>query len=98
MEEKKLNSVDSQKDNNEQKLTYEQLNEACGQLYQQNQNLMKQLQQANLTNMFRRLDYLFMVLKYSSTFNDEKFVNACVEEIKEAISIDSGKEDSEKEG
>jgi hypothetical protein len=94
MEEKKLNPQEnaSAQDNN-QKLTYEQLNEACSQLYQQNQNLLKQLQQANMVNMFKRLDYLFQVLKYSTLF-EEGFVSNCINEIQDAMTI----QQEEKEG
>ena len=86
--------------NNEQKLSYEQLNEACAQLYQQNQNLLRQLQQANMTNMFKRLDYLFMVVKYKEAFR-KPFVENVVMEIEEALTVtrEEEKEDSkEKEG
>lgn len=94
MEEKKLNPQEnaSAQDNN-QKLTYEQLNEACSQLYQQNQNLLKQLQQANMMNMFKRLDYLFQVLKYNTLF-EEGFVSNCINEIQDAMTI----QQEEKEG
>jgi hypothetical protein len=98
MEEKKLNPRNAGKDNkqdNKQKLTYEQLNDACAQLYQQNQVLAKQLQQANMTNMFKRLDYLFMALNYSSVINDNDFIGRCVEEIKEALTIAPAEEDKE---
>lgn len=90
MEEKKLKAVkESPSKENEkyQKLSYEQLNEACAQLYQQNQYLEKQLQQANLTNMFKRLDYLFMVLANESVIKDADFINDCIAEIKEAIIV-----------
>lgn len=69
------------------KLTYEQLNEACAQLYQQNQVLAKQLKEVNMVNMFKRLDYLFKVVKYSDAFNDPEFVGNCIAEIKEAMTI-----------
>lgn len=71
----------------EQKLTYEQLNEACSQLYQQNQYLQNQLKQANLTNMFKRLDYLFKVLENENVIKDSEFIANCVEEIKDALTI-----------
>lgn len=94
MEEQKTKKVEmkaqrpsNNKEAAEQKLTYEQLNEACSQLYQQNQNLVKQLRQSNLTNMFKRLDYLFEVLKYESVFKDPDFINSCVDEIKESLTI-----------
>ena len=84
MEEKKLTEKNEQ---SAQKLTYEQLNETCMQLYQQNQMLTKQLQQANYANMFKRLDYLFLVLKYAEVIDDYDFVNDCIDEIKDALII-----------
>ena len=95
MEEKKLKAVKGGKEEKEQKLSYEQLNEVCSQLYQQNQNLIKQLQQANATNMFRRLDYLFKVLEFESVIKDSDFINSCVEEIKEAMIIPAEEKEEE---
>jgi hypothetical protein len=102
MEEKKLKSAEvkpingASQDNKEtkQRLSYEQLNQVCSELYQQNQNLMKQLEYVNQTAMFKRLDYLFMVLKYESVIKDPDFVNSCIAEIKDAIIIqpETGKE------
>jgi hypothetical protein len=100
MEEKKLNSnmrVVQDNNENEQKLSYEQLNKVCGELSQQNQYLIKQLQQVNLTNMFRRLDYLFLVLKYSTVIKDADFINDCIDEIKEAMTIEKKPEEGAKE-
>lgn len=92
MEEKKevkMKAVKTEnpQDKKQQKLSYEQLNDVCMQLYQQNQKLTQQLQQANMTNMFARLDYLFKVLNYESVIKDSDFINACVAEIKEAMII-----------
>ena len=92
MEEKKAKEF-KMRGNKEQKLSYDQLNAACGQLYQQNQRLVQELRQANLTNMFKRLDYLFMVLNYSTIIKDSDFVNSCIDEIKDALTI--RKEDKE---
>ena len=90
MEEKKLKKevkMKAEKPQDQQKLSYEQLNSICSELYQQNQNLQRQLQQANMVNLFKRLDYLFMVLKYESVFKDPDFVNDCIDEIKGAIIV-----------
>lgn len=93
MEEKKLkqakSKVEGESSNQEkpQRLSYEQLNNICSELYQQNQNLQRQLQQANMVNMFKRLDYLFLVLKYEGVFKDPDFVNECIDEIKGAIIV-----------
>lgn len=108
MEEQKTKEVKMEvaKDNNQkheaqhQKFTYEQLNDVCSQLYQENQKLAARLQQANLSNMFRRMDYLFLVLKYADRF-DAEFVQSCTEELKSAISPrveEEDKEEEEKEG
>ena len=97
MEEKKNIKMEAVKtgkdqDKKQQKLSYEQLNEVCMQLYQQNQKLTQQLQQANMTNMFARLDYLFKVLNYESVIKDAEFINSCIAEIKEAMIIKSEEE------
>ena len=96
MEEKKVKKAEVKAMNegtqkSEPKMTYEQLNDACAQLYQQNQVLAKKLQYADMTNMFRRLDYLFMVLKYENVFKDDVFVKSCADEIKEALTIQPSK-------
>lgn len=97
MKEKKTVKMGVQ-DNGQQKLSYEQLNEACAQLYQQNQALMRELKQANMTNMFKRLDYLFKIVEQKDTFSlDEEFFGKCVKEIKEALTIKQ-QEESEREG
>ena len=100
MEEKKNIKMEAVKtgkdqDKKQQKLSYEQLNEVCMQLYQQNQKLTQQLQQANMTNMFARLDYLFKVLNYESVIKDAEFINSCIAEIKEAMIIKSEEEPKE---
>lgn len=95
MEEKKKNPTGAAAPSNGgtqgQKLTYEQLNDACQQLFQQNQYLVRQLKEANMTNVFRRLDYLFKVVDNHHVF-DEDFVDQCVHEIQEALTPRSDKE------
>lgn len=71
----------------DRKLTYEQLNDACQQLFQQNQQLRLQLQEANMVNVFKRMDYLFKVLELSHRIKDQEFVASCEEELKEALTI-----------
>lgn len=87
MEEKKAKEVKMQavKNDKKQRLSYEQLNDACNQLFQQNQQLLKQLRELNATNMFKRLDYLFKVVELSAIFKDPDFINNCMDEIKEAL-------------
>ena len=95
MEEKtnlKLN-VSNKKPESDNKLTYNQLNNACSQLFQQNQYLTKQLKELSAYNMFKRLDYLFEVIKNPDIFSkydvDDKFVGACVKEIMNALTVNN---------
>ena len=82
-----------EKEIKKEKLTYEELNNVCHQLSEQSRALYQQLQEANLTNAFRRLDYLFAVLDKSSFF-PEDFVKKCADEIVEMLTIpETPKED-----
>ena len=65
--------------NTENKLSYEELENVANNLY-------ARLQQAEMSNMFKRLDYLFKVVKYSGTFTPA-FVESCVAEIEEVLTI-----------
>jgi len=75
-----------EKEIKKEKLTYEELNNVCHQLSEQSRTLYQQLQEANLTNAFRRLDYLFAVLDKSNFF-PEDFVKKCAGEIVEMLTI-----------
>ena len=61
------------------KLSYEELENVANNLY------MK-LQQSDMSNMFKRLDYLFKVLKYKDAFKTE-FYTKCAEEIELMITL-----------
>lgn len=65
----------------EKKYTESELNAACGQLYQK---LMKEIQMRDMTNMFKRLDYLFKVVENKNCFSDG-FVSDCIQEIENAL-------------
>ena len=80
---KHLNNINMEENTQTQespKLTYEQLNNAAMQLSQQNMQLRKQLEEMNYFNLFRRLDYLFKVVEFSTNFSAD-FVTACTTEI-----------------
>ena len=103
MEEKKLNknmgvaSQGTQKESeNQQRLSYEQLNDICSELYQQNQQMKRQIHQMNIENMFKRLDYLFKVIENSGKF-DAGFVDMCTEEIQQAMTAPEEEEKDKKE-
>lgn len=90
MEETKSKKVEMkvvEGNNEQQKLTYEQLNEACNQLFKQNQQMRKQLNELNAYNAFKRLDYLFKVVEFADTIKDAEFLNTCIEEIKDAMTL-----------
>lgn len=78
--------MEENKEIKQEKLSYEDLNNVCHQLSEQCRRMQEQLQQANLTNAFRRLDYLFAILENSKSFPDD-FVKKCVNEIMEMMTI-----------
>ena len=82
----------------QKKLSYEELQNVASQLSQQNQQLNIMLQQANMTNIFKRLDYLFKVLENKNCF-DSDFVIICADEIKDIITgpVEENQEEEEKD-
>lgn len=90
--EMKQENKETKAKDNKQPLSYEQLNNICSQLYQENQKLVQQLNQLNMANMFKRLDYLFKVVEFADTIKDVDFINSCIAEIKDSMTI---KEESE---
>ena len=67
-------------------MSYEQLENVAHQLSEQNRQLYMKLQSANMTNLFKRLDYLFKVIENSDKFNKE-FGNKCLTEIESSMTI-----------
>lgn len=88
MEEQKKSKVISMNTSKtqEKKLTYEQLNDACNQLWQQNKQLAVKNRELEQFAMNKRLDYLFQVLEFSKEFSSD-FVGTCASEIEEALTI-----------
>jgi methyl-accepting chemotaxis protein len=84
-----------------QKLSYEELNQACAemsqQIQQQNkyiQQLHKQMQEMNFMLQNKRMDYLFRIVEISNKSNtseyacfDKSFVEECIAEIQESLTI-----------
>lgn len=64
--------------------TTEQCKKFIEALKSQNTQLIYQLQNSNMTNMFKRLDYLFKVVENANMF-DVEFVDQCVDEIKDLM-------------
>lgn len=78
-----------------QKLSYEQLENVARQLNKQCEELYGKLQQANMSNAFQRLNYLFKVIENADKF-DVEFAASCVTEIQEIMTI-TPEQASEKE-
>lgn len=80
------------------KFTYEELENIAGNLSSQVQQLTARLQEANMFNVFKRLDYCFKVIENASAFNPD-FINVIVTEVEAAMTIkeeDKEVSDSEK--
>jgi hypothetical protein len=68
------------------KLSYEELEQVAKQLSNQSEMLYMKLQEANMTNAYKRLDYLFKVLENEVSFKED-FVEKCAKEIVEIMTI-----------
>ena len=89
MEEQKKKVVKMQpaiKDERPEKLSYEQLENVAHQLSEQTKQLYMKLQAANMSNMFKRLDYLFKVVENGHMFKQD-FLEKCIAEIEEIITV-----------
>ena len=92
-----------------QRLSYEELNQACADMSQQLQNqnayiqkMHKQMQQMDFILQSRRIDYLFKVLEIQNHSRDTRifhsdFVEKCIQEIEESLTIVEQPEESDKE-
>lgn len=88
-------NITGKKGEETKKLTYEQLNDACNQLWQQNKQLSVRNRELESFVMNKRLDYLFKVLEFSNKFSSDFIVN-CVSEIEEAMAIPQDKTEEPK--
>ena len=88
MEEKKITKAQNEENKVEkpEKLSYEQLENIAHQLSEQSRELYNKLQAANMSNLFKRLDYSFKILENSHHFNNE-FVQSTVSEIEELMKL-----------
>jgi hypothetical protein len=63
-----------------EKLSYEQLENIAHQLSEQSRRLYAKLQEVQIENTFKRLNYLFEIVKLKESF-DSTFVQKCIDEI-----------------
>ena len=100
MEEQKKKVVEMQPVTKEterpEKMSYEQLEQVAHQLSEQARQLYSQLQKSNMTNMFKRLDYLFKVVENGHMFK-QYFLEKCIAEIEELMTVPEVEEDNKEE-
>lgn len=68
------------------KLSYEELETIAIELRKNCNQLYMELQNANMTNAFKRLEFLFKVVKHADKFPTE-FINNCTKEIVDMITL-----------
>lgn len=68
------------------KLSYEELEKVAHELNNQCQTLYKELQNTNMLNTFKRLDYLFKVVENINEFPQE-FAKYCIEEVVNIMTV-----------
>lgn len=79
--------MEENKENKEvKKLSYEQLEQIANQYSEQARQLYLKLQEANITNMFKRMDYLFKVVENNKVFSSN-FVEKCINELEELMKL-----------
>ena len=100
MEEQKKKVIEMQPVTKEterpEKMSYEQLEQVAHQLSEQARQLYSQLQKSNMTNMFKRLDYLFKVVENGHMFKQD-FLEKCIAEIEELMTVPEVEEDNKEE-
>lgn len=69
-----------------EKMSYEQLENVAHQLSEQNRQLFAKLQELNMVNMFKRLDYLFKVVENGHMFKQD-FFEKCIAEIENLMTV-----------
>ena len=77
---------ENEKSLKKEKMSYEELENIAHQLSEQSRVLMQKLQEANMSNMFKRLDYLFKIIEFEHMF-DDNFIDKCIKEVQDMISI-----------
>ena len=77
-----------------EKMSYEQLENVAHQLSEQNRQLFAKLQELNMVNMFKRLDYLFKVVENGHMF-DQDFLEKCIAEIESLMTVPEQEEEPE---
>lgn len=87
------------------KLSYEELENVCHQLSAQaqqlnvqNQQLRKMIEEANLTNLYKRLDYLFAIIDKDNAYLSHNFKVQCAVEIENLMATPEQAEENTDKG
>ena len=94
MEEQKKKVVEMKPQERPEKMSYEQLENVAHQLSEQNRQLFAKMQELNMANMFKRLDYLFKVVENGHMF-DQDFLEKCIAEIESLMTVPEQEEEPE---
>lgn len=77
-----------------EKISYEQLENVAHQLSEQNRQLFAKLQELNMANVFKRLDYLFKVVENGHMFKQD-FLEKSITEIESLMTVSEQEEEPE---
>lgn len=96
MEEQKKTTREKLTEQRPEKMSYEQLENVAHQLSEQNRQLFAKLQELNMANMFKRLDYLFKVVENGHMFQQD-FLEKCIAEVESLMTVPEQEEKPETE-
>lgn len=99
MEEQKKTTREKLTEQRPEKMSYEQLENVAHQLSEQNRQLFAKLQELNMANMFKRLDYLFKVVENGHMFHmfQQDFLEKCIAEVESLMTVPEQEEKPETE-
>lgn len=95
MEEQKKKVVETKPQvQRPEKMSYDQLESVAHQLSEQNRQMFAKLQELNMVNMFKRLDYLFKVVENGHMFKQD-FLEKCIAEVESLMTVPEQEEEPE---
>ena len=95
MEEQKKKVVETKPQvQRPEKMSYDQLESVAHQLSEQNRQMFAKLQELNMANMFKRLDYLFKVIENGHMFKQD-FLEKCIAEVESLMTVPEQEEEPE---
>lgn len=95
MEEQKKKVVETKPQvQRPEKMSYDQLESVAHQLSEQNRQMFAKLQELNMVNMFKRLDYLFKVIENGQMFKQD-FLEKCIAEVESLMTVPEQEEEPE---